>query len=748
MSFEILGYTTPMAARPGEVVRLHFSCEGTSRRYFADVVRIICGDTTLAGPGFKEEVIAGLLGVHVEGRRQDLHVGSFGLVDAPAEVFDRCTDFTVGCRFLATLPGNDSVQVLIGRFDPKTGRGWKIGLDERGRLFAVVGGEKLVTRHAIPKSRWFSVTLTYDGTTSTARLHLDPVHDVPGPNASVLLEGRLGDPVASGLPIVLAAEGADLDALKSGSAVFHFNGKIEAPYVLARALSRVEVQIQNVKGLPDPVSQDVLAAWDLSRGIDGSDIIDIGLNSCHGLLINLPTRGVTSSLFDGTQHSWVPDPSHHAAVHFHDDDFEDARWQADLEIRLPDNLKSGVYAARLTPDSGGVPEHIVFFVAAPRNSGRSPIAYLASTCTYMAYSNMHSAFDMADMEAKRGLWMTLGATEAFLNERRDLGLSPYDTHSDGSGVCYSSRLRPLFSLRIGERVWALNADTHLTDWLEHKNFDYDVITDDHLHAEGPSVLAPYRVVVTGTHPEYWSTRMLDSLEQWQGAGGRLMYMGGNGFYWRTAFHPDKPWLIEIRRAESGARYWETEPGESYHSFSGEYGGLWRRLGRAPQKVTGIGTIATGFDFSSYFRRTAAADDPRAAFIFEGVDDEIIGDFGSIGGGAAGEEIDAADPHLGTPPHALVVASSEAHTRYMLLVPEAMTSSISNHSGEENPRVKADIVFYEGQSGGAVFSVGSISWGASLAHNNYDNNVSRITENVLRRFADPQPFVAPPPGDLD
>ena len=34
---------------------------------------------------------------------------------------------------------------------------------------------------------------------------------------------------------------------------------------------------------------------------------------------------------------------------------------------------------------------------------------------------------------------------------------------------------------------------------------------------------------------------------------------------------------------------------------------------------------------------------------------------------------------------------------------------------------------------AVFAVGAISWCGSLSHNGYDNNVSRITANVLRKF---------------
>jgi hypothetical protein len=36
-------------------------------------------------------------------------------------------------------------------------------------------------------------------------------------------------------------------------------------------------------------------------------------------------------------------------------------------------------------------------------------------------------------------------------------------------------------------------------------------------------------------------------------------------------------------------------------------------------------------------------------------------------------------------------------------------------------------------GGAVFAAGSVAWTGSLSHNGCDNNVSRVTENVLRRF---------------
>jgi N,N-dimethylformamidase len=55
------------------------------------------------------------------------------------------------------------------------------------------------------------------------------------------------------------------------------------------------------------------------------------------------------------------------------------------------------------------------------------------------------------------------------------------------------------------------------------------------------------------------------------------------------------------------------------------------------------------------------------------------------------------------------------------------------TGESNPNVRADLTYLETASGGAVFTVGSKSWCASLSWRDYDNNVAHVTENVLRAF---------------
>ena len=104
-------------------------------------------------------------------------------------------------------------------------------------------------------------------------------------------------------------------------------------------------------------------------------------------------------------------------------------------------------------------------------------------------------------------------------------------------------------------------------------------------------------------------------------------------------------------------------------------------------------------------------------------------------GAAGDELDRADLDLGTPPHTLLLASSGPHSRDMFPVLEDLTEVSANLVAGGDPNVRADMVYFETPEDGAVFSVGSINWMGSLLHNGCDNNVSRVTENVLRRFID-------------
>src|SRR5258708_30180879 len=222
-----------------------------------------------------------------------------------------------------------------------------------------------------------------------------------------------------------------------------------------------------------------------------------------------------------------------------------------------------------------------------------------------------------------------------------------------------------------------------------------------------------------------------------------MSPGGNGFYWVTTAPEDDPFLIEVRRGQAGTRVWESEPGEWYQAMTGERGGLWRHRGRSPQSLTGVGFTAQGFDVSLPYRIAADPADERIRFILDGIDPSLpLGGGGSVLGGPAGFEIDRADPALGTPPHAVVVASAGGFSRAYEGAVEDVTTADSRQGGPDSALVRSDVVFFETGAGGAVFSVGSIAWCGALRAAGTETPVGRMTWNVLARFLDEAPFTAP------
>ena len=125
-----------------------------------------------------------------------------------------------------------------------------------------------------------------------------------------------------------------------------------------------------------------------------------------------------------------------------------------------------------------------------------------------------------------------------------------------------------------------------------------------------------------------------------------------------------------------------------------------------------------------------------ALLFEWITDERIGDFGFMGGGAAGFERDSCDRYLGSPQKSVVIASSENHNDTFVLVPEEQLTHITNWPGVPNEElIRADMVYFDTPSGGAVFSTGSITFCGSLPHNDFDNNVSRLMRNMIHHFLD-------------
>ncbi len=739
---EIMGYADRLAVRPGETIAFKVSCETGASRYRAEIVRLLCGDDRPGGPGVVTRPVEAAVNGEYPGRRQPIDCGSYVLVPHDA-AFDAVESFSLAAIVWPTLAGGDAVATIMGRWTGEADAGWgyALGLDAAGAPLLRLGrggrSWTLAAPTALEERRWYRLLASFDAASGEATLHCEALERgrSGGRSQTVAAWAPFAPEPLAGAAFVIGAhllEDADGGRKSAG----HFNGKIEAPRLLAGALDPADL----ARVLAEPQGFPVVAAWDFAPGIPTTAVRDIGPRGLHGRTVNLPARGVTGHGWAGRSASWREAPRDYAAIHFHEDDLHDCSWRTDFAWTLPDGLESGVYAARLACGETGE-DHIPFFVLPARAASKAPVAFLAASATYLAYANSHDAYEDPTAERAHGMLLTLSPADLFLMRRRDLGLSTYDVHRDGSGCFYSSRLRPILNMRPGSALWGFNADLHVIHWLEQLGQPHDVIDDETLEREGAALLEGYRCLVTGTHPEYVSPGMLTALETYLEHGGRLIYLGGNGFYWKTGWHRELPGVIEVRRGEGGTRTWACEPGETCLSTLGEPGGLWRSLGRAPQRLVGVGYASEGFDSGAPYRRLPGSHDPRARFIFEGIGDGPIGDFGAFGGAAA-LELDIVDPRLGTPAHALRLASSEGHSNIYVLTPEEILTNYPGTDGIESPLVRADMLFFETPAGGAVFSTGSIGWAASLAYAGYENEVARLTGNVLRRFLDPAPFAMP------
>lgn len=744
----ILAYADRLSVAQGGTLAFQVS---SAAPYRASIMRLT-GRPDAEGAGDCEEPVAWgeTIAGDYPGREQTTDLGSYARIDAPL-LFADC-GLTLQIVVRPTTPALGRPQFLLGQWSQSANQGAALYLDEAGHACFVCGdgGAPTVLRGERPlvQDRAMLLTATFDRAQGLARLRqvaLDtpPRHEGTIERAAALL------PAAADTPFVI---GASRDSDAATPSRCHFNGKLEAPAVLCRPVTAAEAERLLADPQPAVWKGDLVAAWDFSRDIDAAHIVDIGPNRHHGRLVNLPTRAMTGWRWAGQTYCWTHAPDYYGAIHFHEDDIHDTGWASDFELSVPIDATSGVYAARL--ETSDDVEYVPFFVSVAPGRETADLLLLMPTASYLAYANEHLGQDVAETEPLGGHLSILQKGDISLGTRRELGLSLYDRHSDDSGVCHSSRLRPILNMRPGKRSawigrarrapWQFNADLNLVAFLEHEGYRYDIATDEDLHDQGLDLLGRYRTVMTGTHPEYYSTEMLDAVEGFLHRGGRLMYMGGNGFYWRIAFNDDWPGAIELRRAEDGIRDWTCAPGEYHHSFTGELGGLWRRIGRSPQSIFGVGMASQGFDYSGYFKRTPDADNPRAAFIFRGIDDDIIGDFGEIGGGAAGLEIDRTDEGLGTPAHTLTVASSQGHSNLTFAVPEEVDNVNDELVATRNANLRGDLTLLETPRGGAVFSFSSIAWAGSLRHNGYANNVAQLTRNVIDRFLDPEPFAEPEP----
>lgn len=715
------GYTDEISVPAGGTIQLMIG--GPPATAKLKIVRLIHGDPHPDGPGFKESAVDWGQSISVDVAEQFTDYGSY--IEIPhADSLHPTEAFTLAMWYYPTLLGG-GWHTLAAKWGAPGDLCYALYCCGDRLLTAAISydGHTVVwaaAREFVQKMEWQFVAFTYDSKSGELYLYTgkkgapDPRYSSPKRGEAGLIHLVASPKKVGAGPIhrskVPLLFGATPDPDNPQRHWAHFNGKIGHPVLLGEALDHKRV-LALAEGEDPQDLASVLGCWDLSQTVTGSRVVDVSPNGNHGIAVNAPARAVTGPWWAGLEsRRYTENPQDYNAIHLHEDDLEDARWEPTAELQVPAEARSGIYAARL---ENGHDRLFLPFIVRP-SAPRSELGYLIPTLTWQAYGSNRSPWSHTE--------------DGVL----DRALCLYQVHSDGSMIYYRTRRQPTRSWNpsAGFQHWGahtVTANLYLVDWLETQGFEYDVFIDEDLHRQGYDRLAPYRCVIIGSHPEYWTEAMLDGLTAYLRRGGRVMYLAGNGLSWVTSLDPERPYLIEVRKGGEGdyPDWWRVEPGQFQHSTTLEVGGPWARRGRPPRSILGLDYAASFFAPSKGqwgFERLPASYESQFAFIFEGVGDhETIGDFGLNLGTAAGFEMDSVQEwHW-----------SEALPKPVVLA-RARCDLFSPPFHMPVPPV-AELMISAFPEGGVVFGAGSVTWSGSLSHNQYNNNVSRITDNVLRRF---------------
>jgi hypothetical protein len=370
--------------------------------------------------------------------------------------------------------------------------------------------------------------------------------------------------------------------------------------------------------------------------------------------------------------------------------WEGCDWDSDFSLTIPTDWSTGLYAAQCV-DTSGNQLHIVFVVK-PADGQRNALVALVNTNTWNAYNGWGGGSHYGPViEAILGLL------------RPNPSTSPI---SDGQ----------VNHLTLAE-LWVLG-------WLEDSGYGVDLYSDHDFH-QGIENFAGYKGLILNTHPEYWTTQMLDHLESYLALGGSVVYLGGNGIFETCTYDPAD---------ENSMIFYGGDPNQ------GRPRNFFRNLTppRPERAVLGV-----AFLFNNYL--TISPPSPYKVVaanhrFFNGTglaNDALIGAVG-LNGSASGWEMDTSE--AGTAADGTIVTAWEGDDRGIAPADIQVLAVGTNRPGDGN--LVAHMTSYETGQGGVVFAAGSLCFSGSLV---VDANLQTIVRNVLNECLSKS--VAPSTGAL-
>ncbi len=466
-------------------------------------------------------------------------VGSF--LEYPSVSLVGRTSFTLEGWLHPTLLGGDTV-VVAGQFGLNEAAA-AIIITPEGRLAAYVSDTPqtdparlaiapLPANFDIWLDSWRHLALSYDG--ALVKLYVDgglaAQRAQTGPVAEVAAPFRLG--ARSEAP-------GDLTGV--------IDGRLDSWALWPTALSAAQIEARRQRGLaetdPAPGPEEV----DLYLGFEGPypSVQDSSVKGHVGVVTNHGHPGVAGVTVEGR------------AFRLNHDQIVDAGWQVTVELTIPSDIESGMYAIQallgpdFTPTQEGDEVSVRAIAIRPAATGpRAPIAVVLPTNTWTAYNRWPRSYGPGITLRSRQPGGCEGSTPRLCLEGGNN--SAYNEMGDGRSLSYfhgwqrpsreSNPMKP-GAARGGYSVRAPNS-MYLVQWLDAQGFAYDVYSDDDFDA-GLISAADHRVLMPHSHHGYWSDGMLEALTQFLDDGGSVVAPAGNIFTWRVVYGANR--VQEVRK---------------------------------------------------------------------------------------------------------------------------------------------------------------------------------------------------------
>ena len=365
-----VGYVDPLVASPGGQVLVKVSCSRSV--YTSKLLRLGPGLDHPDAPPVKHTIVQAVPETEHRGRLQFTKPGSYARIPiwnaASLEEADSCA---VSFWCLPTRIKSDHAQWLFSaqKADKSTGFGCYIDLSGQLciSLSDSLGEIAIETTIYFRQRKWYRLQVSLDLVNLTAIVHANMKDDCissPAAKDERLFNLRQKPKLAIQGPFCIAGNNNSIIPSKSPVKSSSFNGKIDS---------------FKVESVSNGLSTTVLD-FDFVAGMNTDRILDSSANQSHGQLVNAPARAVTGHDWDGSVVDWTKAKFGYGAIHFHDDDVDDAGWETDFILNVPIDLRSGCYGV-LVDD--GVTRDIISLFVRPDLAKEGPkTALIIPTFTY------------------------------------------------------------------------------------------------------------------------------------------------------------------------------------------------------------------------------------------------------------------------------------------------------------------------------------------------------------------------------